>query len=62
MVFGAMAKKATKIGVRKVDHNKDFLLPMRSVRTPTCVQRMPEMKNVMATNQPTSVNDHPKSL
>ena len=35
IVFGAKAKKATKTGVKKVDHSKDFLLPILSVSTPT---------------------------
>ena len=48
--------------LKKVDHKRDFLLPIRSVRTPTCVHRIPEIKNVIATYQPTSVNDHPKSF
>ena len=62
IVFGAMAKKATKTGVKNVDHKRDFLLPILSVRTPTCVQRMPDIKKVIATYQPTSVNDHPNSF
>ena len=62
IVFGAMARNATKMGVKKVDHKRDFLLPIRSVRTPTCVHRIPEIKNVIATYQPTSVSDHPKSF
>ena len=57
-----MAKKATNTGVKKVDHKRDFLLPILSVRTPTCVQRMPDIKKVIATYQPTSVNDQPNSF
>ena len=34
-VLGAIARKPTKMGVKNVEINSDFFLPMRSVRTPT---------------------------
>ena len=34
-VLGAIARKPTKMGVKNVEINSDFFLPIRSVSTPT---------------------------
>jgi hypothetical protein len=54
--------KKQQNGGQEGDPKRDFLLPIRFVRTPNCVQRIPDIKNVIATYQPTSVNDHPNSF